>query len=279
MEIARIEWSDVLTLERRGNGMAENRGSLVVHQRRFRGEVRGARSFFARERLVPPLFGDSLTQPYRRNGRATARTQTGELDGLMAKRAFDLVGAVLALLFAAPLFLAIGLAIKLTSPGPILFRQRRYGLGNSEFEIVKFRTMHHHLGDPSGIDQGLPVDPRVTMVGRILRRTSLDELPQLINVVKGDMSLVGPRPHVPGMRAAGMLYEHLVPNYFDRHAVRPGITGLAQVNGFRGSTTERHAAIGRIDLDLTYIENWSLLLDARIIVATLMHEFLLGSGD
>jgi polysaccharide biosynthesis protein PslA len=266
--------------------MADNRGSLVVHQRRFRGEGGGAPSFFARARLLPPLlFRDSLAQPSRLNGmkaksRTIEKSRTIDMPGpLLAKRAFDLVGAVLALLFAAPLFIAIGFAIKLTSAGPILFRQRRYGRGNSEFEIYKFRTMYAHLGDPSGVDQCLPVDPRVTLVGRILRRTSLDELPQLINVIKGDMSLVGPRPHVPGMRAAGMLYEHLVRNYFERHAMRPGITGLAQVNGFRGSTTERYAAIGRIDLDLTYIENWSFLLDARIIVVTLLHEFLSGSGD
>jgi lipopolysaccharide/colanic/teichoic acid biosynthesis glycosyltransferase len=258
--------------------MADNRGSLVVHQRRFRGEGGVAPGFFARERLVP-LFRDSVVQPYRRAG-LRAKSPAGEVEGrLMAKRAFDLIGAALALLFALPLFIAIGLAIKLTSRGPVLFRQRRYGIANSEFEIYKFRTMHSHLGDSSGIDQSRPGDPRVTLVGQILRRTSLDELPQLINVIRGDMSLVGPRPHVPGMRAAGMLYEHLVPSYFERHRMRPGITGLAQVNGFRGSTTERHAAIGRIDLDLTYIENWSFLLDARIIVATLLHEFLSGSGD
>jgi lipopolysaccharide/colanic/teichoic acid biosynthesis glycosyltransferase len=118
----------------------------------------------------------------------------------------------------------------------------------------------------------------VTSVGRFLRKTSLDELPQLINVLKGDMSLVGPRPHVPGMLAGGMLYEELVPYYFQRHNMRPGITGLAQVSGFRGSTSSPAPAIDRLDYDLQYIQKWSLWLDITIIVRTVAKEFLSGSG-
>jgi lipopolysaccharide/colanic/teichoic acid biosynthesis glycosyltransferase len=195
-----------------------------------------------------------------------------------AKRMMDLVGASLALLFLAPLLGIIALVIKLSSPGPVLFSQYRYGHRNHRFRIYKFRTMHIHLTDLRGTRQTTDDDPRVTRFGRFLRHTSLDELPQLINVVKGDMSLVGPRPHVPGMLAAGVLYEDLVPYYFQRHAVRPGITGLAQVSGCRGSTTDPAAAISRLDYDLEYIETWSLWLDARILIRTAIDEFLSGSG-
>jgi len=194
------------------------------------------------------------------------------------KRLFDMVAATLALLFFAPLLVGIALAIKINSPGPVFFRQPRYGKGNRLFRIYKFRTMYTHLHDTSGVTQTTSNDARVTSVGRVLRQTSLDELPQLINVMKGDMSLVGPRPHVPGMLAGGVPYEDLVPYYFQRHMVRPGITGLAQVNGCRGSTTHSPAAIARIDHDLDYIENWSLKLDVRIIARTVVTEFLSGTG-
>lgn len=121
-------------------------------------------------------------------------------------------------------------------------------------------------------------DSRVTWIGKILRTTSFDEIPQLINVIKGDMSLVGPRPHVPGMLAAELLYEELVPYYFQRHTARPGLTGLAQVSGCRGSTVEAGRAISRIDYDLDYIERWSMRLDVTIIIRTIRKEFLSGSG-
>ena len=128
-----------------------------------------------------------------------------------AKRFFDVIGAGLGILFFAPAFIEIAIAIKLTSPGPVFFSQRRYGYRNRRFRIYKFRTMYTHLADGTGVHQTTRGDPRITTVGRILRHTSLDELPQLINVIKGDMSLVGPRPHVPGMLAGDFLYEELVP--------------------------------------------------------------------
>jgi lipopolysaccharide/colanic/teichoic acid biosynthesis glycosyltransferase len=178
-----------------------------------------------------------------------------------------------------PLLIAIAIAIKLTSHGPVLFHQYRYGFGNRFFKIYKFRTMRIDACDARGVKQTVQGDSRITAIGRILRKTSLDEIPQLINVIRGDMSLVGPRPHVPGMLAAKLPYEDLVPYYFQRHSARPGITGLAQVNGCRGSTVESNRAISRIDYDLDYIEKWSLRMDIMIIVRTIRREFLSGSGS
>jgi len=138
--------------------------------------------------------------------------------------------------------------------------------------------MYTHLSDYRGTCQVTAGDPRITPLGRILRKTSLDELPQLINVLMGDMSLVGPRPHVPGMLAGGLLYEQLTPYYFQRHNMRPGITGLAQVSGHRGNTALPESAIERLDHDLLYIEKWSLWLDLSIIIRTLIRELTAGSG-
>jgi lipopolysaccharide/colanic/teichoic acid biosynthesis glycosyltransferase len=198
---------------------------------------------------------------------------------LAAKRGIDFAGSGAGLLLFLPLLLLIAAAIKLTSPGPVFFRQKRYGYHNRRFWIYKFRTMYADLGDSRGTRQTTADDPRITPLGRILRKSSLDELPQLINVFKGDMSLVGPRPHVPGMLAGGMLYEELTPYYFQRHNMRPGITGLAQVSGYRGSTAIPLSAIERLDRDLRYIETWSLALDVSIIVRTAVREFTSGSGD
>lgn len=198
---------------------------------------------------------------------------------LILKRVIDVVISSALLLGLAPVLVVTALAIKLTSAGPVFFRQRRYGLNNEQFTILKFRTMFAHDADMSGVTQTRVEDPRVTPLGRFLRRTNIDELPQLINVLQGDMSLVGPRPHVPGMRAGGMIYEALVPSYFERHRVRPGLTGLAQINELRGSTTDAKFAKARIAYDLAYVEHWSLLLDLRILWTTLKTEVLRGTGN
>jgi lipopolysaccharide/colanic/teichoic acid biosynthesis glycosyltransferase len=197
---------------------------------------------------------------------------------LAAKRALDVAGATFGLIVFAPLFVGIAIVIKATSPGPVFFRQKRYGYHNRRFWIFKFRTMYTDRGDARGTQQTTSNDPRITPIGRILRKSSLDELPQLINVFKGDMSLVGPRPHVPGMLAGGMLYERLTPYYFQRHIMRPGVTGLAQVTGYRGETTVALSAIERLDYDLRYISTWSLWLDLKIIARTAFREFFGGSG-
>lgn len=222
------------------------------------------------------------SSPYRTHnayrGRRPAHVAGNEPASALSKRIFDATAASLALLFFAPLLIAIAIAIKTTSRGPVFFQQYRYGYRNRLFRIYKFRSMHVDLGDVAGVRQTVQGDSRVTRVGKILRSTSLDEIPQLINVVKGEMSLVGPRPHVPGMLAAHMPYEDLVPYYFQRHTARPGITGLAQVSGCRGSTVEPGLAIARIDHDLEYIAKWSLRMDMMIIAQTVRREFLSGNG-
>jgi exopolysaccharide biosynthesis polyprenyl glycosylphosphotransferase len=211
-----------------------------------------------------------------RSYRYRYRTQrrTADPSQAAAKRLFDIVGGLAIITLLSPLLIGVAIAIKLTSRGPILFTQGRYGYRNRRFRIYKFRTMYTHLSDRSGRQQTVDGDPRVTPLGRVLRRFSIDELPQLLNVLKGDMSLVGPRPHVPGMLASARLYEDLIPYYFHRHSVRPGLTGLAQINGCRGSTAQASAAIDRIDYDLKYIETWSLWLDAKIIARTVRAEVL-----
>ena len=222
-------------------------------------------------------------RPVEHAGSSAYRTRRSrrlriEPSASVCKRIFDIVVAGSALLFFAPLLIVVAVAIKLTSRGPVLFHQYRYGYRNRAFKIYKFRSMRTDACDVRGVKQTVQGDPRVTTVGRILRKTSLDEIPQLINVIKGDMSLVGPRPHVPGMLAADLPYEDLVPYYFQRHTARPGITGLAQVSGCRGSTVEPNRAISRIDYDLDYIEKWSLRMDILIIMRTIRREFLSGSG-
>jgi len=212
----------------------------------------------------------------RRTKRPLAVARSGPANSF-GKRMLDVAAAGAALLFFAPFWLAVAIAIKVSSPGPVLFHQERYGYGNRLFRIYKFRSMRSDSCD-AGVRQAVQGDSRVTRVGKFLRMTSLDEIPQLLNVLKGDMSLVGPRPHVPGMLAADVAYEDLVPYYFQRHTARPGITGLAQVSGCRGSTVEAERAISRIDYDLEYIENWSLGMDVMILFRTIRREFLSGSA-
>lgn len=194
------------------------------------------------------------------------------------KRTFDLTGAAVALILLLPLFVAIAVAIKLTSQGPVFFRQERHGLNGRLFTIFKFRSMRTDLCDVSGVAQTVVNDPRLTPVGAFLRKSNFDELPQLINVLRGEMSLVGPRPHVPDMHAAGVPYQDFDSRYMDRHKVLPGITGLAQANGFRGDTRKAHAAHMRLEYDLAYIRRQSFLLDVRILGTTLLKEFFGSSG-
>jgi len=186
----------------------------------------------------------------------------------VAKSVEDRVLAGALLLFFAPLLALLALAIKLDSPGPVFFRQKRYGFNQDLFECWKFRTMHQHRTDAHAEVLTRRDDDRVTRVGRFLRRTSLDELPQLINVLKGEMSLVGPRPHATSAKADGRLYEEAVDVYAARHKVKPGITGWAQVNGWRGETDTLEKIERRVEYDLFYIENWSLGFDLKILLRT-----------
>jgi Undecaprenyl-phosphate glucose phosphotransferase len=185
--------------------------------------------------------------------------------GRVGKRAIDVVLGIAALALLALPMAVIALAIKLDSPGPALFRQQRQGFDHDVFEMLKFRTMRH---DPNAsFAQARPDDERVTRLGRWLRRTSIDELPQLLNVLRGEMSLVGPRPHPVALNAAFM---RRVQRFARRHRVKPGITGLAQVNGWRGETDTEEKMAGRVFNDLYYIEHWSLTLDLKILARTLL---------
>ena len=183
---------------------------------------------------------------------------------IMLKRVFDLLTGSAVLIAAAPLMLLLAIAIKLDSPGPVFFLQRRYGFNQEPFRIVKFRSMRPQQNGRI-VEQARVGDPRVTRLGAFMRRFNLDELPQIFNVLRGEMSLVGPRPHA---LAHDQLFENGIALYARRHNVRPGITGWAQVNGFRGETATPDAIHGRIEHDLWYIDNWSFLLDFRIIYLT-----------
>jgi len=190
-----------------------------------------------------------------------------------AKRPLDVVLAICALLLLSPALLLIASLVKLTSRGPVFFRQRRIGASGQIFEILKFRTMYDNSPGQDGTIQAVAGDCRVTKVGAFLRRWSLDELPQLFNVVRGDMSMVGPRPHPVQMMVEGQPFEQVVTNYSARHLVRPGITGWAQVNGWRGETSTVDKAKKRVEFDLYYIANWSILLDLKILGMTIPAVF------
>jgi lipopolysaccharide/colanic/teichoic acid biosynthesis glycosyltransferase len=194
------------------------------------------------------------------------------------KRPIDLIGATTAVVVLSPLLVGIAVAIKANSKGPVFFLQNRHGKDGKVFKVLKFRSMYVEKCDHSGVRQTVKDDPRITPVGRFLRRSNFDELPQLINVLRGEMSLVGPRPHVPGMLAAGVPYEEFDRRYHARHSVRPGITGLAQVNGFRGETKNAYAARMRLKYDLVYTRQQSAFLDIKIMAGTVLREFFSRNG-
>jgi Undecaprenyl-phosphate glucose phosphotransferase len=188
--------------------------------------------------------------------------------GPFLKAIEDKVIAVLALILLSPVFAVVALAVKLDSKGPVFFRQKRYGFNNELIEVYKFRSMYTDQADINARQLVTRDDPRVTRVGRFIRKTTLDELPQLFNVIKGELSLVGPRPHATMASAAGNLYETVVDGYFARHKVKPGMTGWAQINGWRGETDTEEKIERRVEHDLYYIENWSLTFDLYILART-----------
>lgn len=222
-------------------------------------------------KLVPDLFDfGTLNQSGEQIGDVPMiNLRQGGVDRdhyhVVAKAVLDKIVAVMALVVLAPLLVAIAIGVKLSSPGPILFRQRRHGLGGREFQMLKFRSMRVHQEHGANLSQATRGDPRVTPFGAFLRRTSLDELPQLFNVLGGSMSVVGPRPHAVQHNSH---YQHLINRYMQRHYVKPGITGWAQVNGFRGETPELRDMKKRVQYDLDYIRRWSLWLDLKIIAIT-----------
>ncbi len=184
------------------------------------------------------------------------------------KRTFDIVFSFFAIVALSPIMLITAIAVKLDSKGPIIFRQKREGFNNEEIEIFKFRSLYTNQGDNSGVNVVTKGDSRVTKVGRFIRKTSIDELPQLFNVLLGSLSLVGPRPHVANAQTDNKLWTEVVDSYIARHKVKPGVTGWAQINGWRGEVDREDKLKGRIEYDLYYIENWSLLFDLYILAIT-----------
>jgi Undecaprenyl-phosphate glucose phosphotransferase len=186
----------------------------------------------------------------------------------VAKRAFDIVFSLLGIILFSPVMLAAAIAIKLDSKGPVLFKQKRHGFNNEIIEVYKFRSMYTDKSDPTARNAVIKNDPRVTRVGRIIRKTSIDELPQFFNALFGSLSLVGPRPHAVAAQSHNRLYCEVVEGYFARHRVKPGVTGWAQINGWRGEVDNDDKIRMRTEYDLQYIENWSLLFDLKILLMT-----------
>jgi lipopolysaccharide/colanic/teichoic acid biosynthesis glycosyltransferase len=223
------------------------------------------------EMLVPELDAVAAIGLRRHGAHSTLLVCCGplRLRDRVTKRAFDIVFSSTLLILLLPLFAVIAIAIRLESPGPILFRQQRLGRANRLFSILKFRSMKDDLTDQSGSRSASRDDYRVTRVGRLLRRTSLDELPQFLNVLAGEMSIVGPRPHPLGCRADDALFWDIDEHYFDRHSIKPGITGLAQVRGFRGATERKTDVTNRLRADLEYVDGWHIGRDVAIIARTI----------
>ncbi|MCO4319649.1 undecaprenyl-phosphate glucose phosphotransferase [Phyllobacterium sp. 21LDTY02-6] len=186
----------------------------------------------------------------------------------VAKRAFDVFFSLIGITLFSPIMLATALAIKLESKGPVIFKQQRHGFNNEIIEVWKFRSMYSEMCDPTARNAVVKNDPRVTRVGRFIRKTSIDELPQFFNALMGTLSLVGPRPHAIAAHSHNLLYNDVVDGYFARHRVKPGVTGWAQINGWRGEIDSDEKIKMRTEFDLFYIENWSLWLDLKILVLT-----------
>ncbi len=184
------------------------------------------------------------------------------------KRVFDLTIGSLALVLLSPLMIATAIAVKLDSKGPVFFRQKRHGFNNEVISVWKFRSMYTDKSDFEVKQAVTKGDPRVTKVGRFIRKTSIDELPQLFNVLKGELSLVGPRPHAVNAQSSNRKWDAVVDGYFARHKVKPGITGWAQINGWRGEIDTPEKIRKRVEHDLYYIENWSVWFDLKIIALT-----------
>lgn len=225
---------------------------------------------------MPPKTNDGVsvgTTPslYTRIPASIVSSQT------VIKRGLDIAMSMTLLAFSAPLLLIISFVIRIESPGPVIFRQLRFGEQGRPILVMKFRTMRAGRRDSAGEYGTAPRDPRVTLFGRLLRRTSLDELPQLLNVLRGEMSLVGPRAHPVHMRIQGLYYFDVFKDYHKRHSVKPGITGWAQVNGSRGTIRTMLEANNRLTLDLFYVRNWSLRLDIYIMLRTILGGFIVYS--
>lgn len=197
---------------------------------------------------------------------------------LIQKNIFDRVAGTMILLTLSPLLLLTAVAIKIDSKGPVFFKQPRVGYNNLLFSTYKFRSMYAHMADIYANQQTTRDDPRITKLGKYLRKYSIDELPQLINVIKGSMSLVGPRPHAPGNTAAGKFFSEISNDYTLRHRVKPGITGWAQVNGWRGEIQDVESLNQRVTHDLHYIQHWSLWFDVKIILLTIIREIKSGKA-
>jgi len=229
------------------------------------------------------VYGEIVSEPahslgavgvhhYAELDRTTLVVLTGPL-GLrsrIVKRAFDMTAAAAGLLVLSPLLAVVCLLIKLEDGGPVLFVQRRLGRGNQFFEMLKFRSMREEKLDQDGDRSTARNDERITRIGAFIRRTSIDELPQLVNVLRGDMSIVGPRPHALGSRANNKFFWEVDRKYWQRHCLKPGLTGLAQVRGHRGTTEFEKDLTDRLQSDLEYIANWSLLRDIEIVLKTVM---------
>ena len=234
-------WSLLL----KGSGIS---GEFIMHQNHMVGAI-GINTFQSYDTMVVSRGALSLTNQVK-------------------KRVFDLVLTIPVLIFLAPFFLAVAIAIRLETPGSVLFFQRRVGQGNRLFHIIKFRSMRTETSDGAGSQSTVRDDQRITRVGRLIRKTSIDELPQLINVLRGDMSLVGPRPHALGSLAGDQLFWEVNERYWMRHALKPGITGLAQIRGFRGATHHRQDLEDRLQSDLEYLSGWRLWRDVTILLGT-----------